>query len=53
MGAMSRWHITNHRDVVVRFGRYPHRNAKLGRADTAEEAAWLASDEVPGWAKSQ
>lgn len=30
-----------HRDVVARFGRFPHRNAILGRADTAEEAAFL------------
>jgi len=25
----------------VRFGRYPHRNALLGRASTPEEAAFL------------
>jgi uncharacterized protein (DUF924 family) len=31
-----------HRAVVRRFGRFPHRNAALGRATTAEEAAWLA-----------
>lgn len=30
-----------HRDVVARFGRFPHRNAILGRADTAEEFAFL------------
>lgn len=30
-----------HRDVVARFGRFPHRNAILGRADTPEEAAFL------------
>lgn len=30
-----------HRDVIARFGRFPHRNAILGRADTAEEAAFL------------
>ena len=30
-----------HRDVVQRFGRYPHRNAVLGRASTAEEEAFL------------
>lgn len=34
-----------HRDVVVRFGRFPHRNAVLGRVSTAEEAAFLASGE--------
>jgi uncharacterized protein (DUF924 family) len=31
-----------HRAVVRRFGRFPHRNAMLGRASTAEEEAWLA-----------
>lgn len=27
-----------HRDVIVRFGRFPHRNEVLGRASTPEEA---------------
>lgn len=31
-----------HQDVIARFGRFPHRNAALGRASTAQEAAWLA-----------
>ena len=30
-----------HRDIVRRFGRFPHRNAALGRATTAEEAGFL------------
>ncbi|CAM3445945.1 DUF924 domain-containing protein [Paracoccus nototheniae] len=30
-----------HRDIVARFGRFPHRNAILGRDDTPEEAAFL------------
>jgi len=30
-----------HRDIIVRFGRYPHRNAILGRASTEEEIAFL------------
>ena len=30
-----------HHDVVARFGRFPHRNAALGRASTAEEIAFL------------
>jgi uncharacterized protein (DUF924 family) len=30
-----------HRDIIQRFGRYPHRNAVLGRASTAEEEAFL------------
>lgn len=30
-----------HRDIVQRFGRFPHRNAALGRANTPEENAFL------------
>ncbi|ELX11765.1 hypothetical protein Jab_1c03520 [Janthinobacterium sp. HH01] len=30
-----------HREVIRRFGRFPHRNAILGRASTAEEQAYL------------
>ncbi len=30
-----------HRDVVLRFGRFPHRNEILGRQSTAEELAFL------------
>jgi uncharacterized protein (DUF924 family) len=30
-----------HRDIVRRFGRFPHRNAILGRATTAEEQKYL------------
>ena len=31
-----------HKAIVDRFGRYPHRNAVLGRESTAEEIAFLA-----------
>lgn len=31
-----------HRDVIDRFGRFPHRNATLGRESTEEETRWLA-----------
>ena len=34
-----------HRDVIERFGRFPHRNAMLGRAPRADEIA--AGDVVP------
>jgi len=34
----------HHRDIVRRFGRFPHRNAILGRESTPEEDAWLASE---------
>jgi len=30
-----------HRDIIRRFGRFPHRNDMLGRATTAEEQAFL------------
>ena len=30
-----------HRDIIARFGRFPHRNAQLGRATTAKEQAFL------------
>lgn len=30
-----------HRDVIARFGRFPHRNAALGRTNTPREQAWL------------
>jgi uncharacterized protein (DUF924 family) len=32
-----------HADVIRRFGRFPHRNAMLGRASTPEEIAFLAT----------
>lgn len=30
-----------HRDVIRRFGRFPHRNRALARTSTPEEQAWL------------
>ena len=32
-----------HRGVIARFGRFPHRNAILGRASSAEETAYLGT----------
>ena len=34
-------HALAHREVIRRFGRFPFRNACLGRETTAEERAWL------------
>jgi len=31
-----------HRDIIARFGRYPHRNAALGRDSTPEEVEFLS-----------
>ena len=36
----------HHQGIVERFGRFPHRNAILGRVSTPDELAWLASDEA-------
>jgi uncharacterized protein (DUF924 family) len=32
-----------HKDIIDRFGRYPHRNEVLGRASTEEEKTYLAN----------
>lgn len=38
-------HEYRHREIIQRFGRYPHRNELLGRESTPEEQAFL---EQPG-----
>jgi uncharacterized protein (DUF924 family) len=41
----ARWALDSfiaHRDLIRRFGRFPHRNAALGRTPTGEELAFLA-----------
>jgi uncharacterized protein (DUF924 family) len=37
-----------HADIIRRFGRFPHRNALLGRATTPEEQAFLDSGGFAG-----
>ena len=32
-----------HQEVIARFGRFPRRNAALGRTSTPEEEAYMAS----------
>ena len=32
----------HHQAILARFGRYPHRNAILGRSSTAEELTFLS-----------
>lgn len=34
-------HARAHRDIIARFGRFPFRNAALGRTSTPEEQAYL------------
>lgn len=41
-------HAEEHWQVVERFGRFPHRNAMLGRATTAEERAFLEAGGFSG-----
>lgn len=36
----------HHRELIRRFGRFPHRNAIIGRPSTAEELAYLNSKEA-------
>ena len=42
--AWLEWAV-KHRDVIARFGRFPHRNAVLGRASTPDEEAFLQQPE--------
>jgi uncharacterized protein (DUF924 family) len=41
-------YATLHRDVIARFGRFPHRNPILGRKSTPEELAFLADGGFAG-----
>ena len=43
----TKW-AEHHADIIRRFGRFPHRNAMLGRATTAEEQAFLDSGGFAG-----
>ncbi len=38
----------DHRDIIERFGRFPHRNRMLGRETTADEQAFLDSGGFSG-----
>jgi uncharacterized protein (DUF924 family) len=44
----SHAHALGHREIVRRFGRFPHRNAILGRASTPEEITYLTSGGFAG-----
>lgn len=41
-------HAEGHRDIIRRFGRFPHRNVMLGRRTTVEERAFLDSGGFAG-----
>ena len=36
----------HHRDIVARFGRFPHRNEELGRTSSAAETEYLGSKQA-------
>lgn len=40
--------MQGHHDIIVRFGRFPHRNRLLGRESSAEEEAFLAEGGFAG-----
>ena len=40
LSGLAEW-AQKHFDIVARFGRFPHRNAALGRASSAEEIEFL------------
>lgn len=42
------YHAIEHRDIIARFGRFPHRNAILLRESTSEELAFLAAGGFAG-----
>jgi len=48
IGADDLAHAEHHRDIVRRFGRFPHRNAILGRESTPEEKQYLANGGYAG-----
>jgi uncharacterized protein (DUF924 family) len=46
LGVEDKLHFElRHKAIIDRFGRYPHRNAILGRLSTPEEVAFL---QTPG-----
>ncbi len=48
LGAEELGYAEGHRDIIRRFGRFPHRNAILARAMTGEEEAFLAEGGFKG-----
>jgi uncharacterized protein (DUF924 family) len=41
-------HARRHRDIIARFGHFPHRNSILGRPTTDEEVDWLLAGGFAG-----
>ncbi len=47
-GTPNEKYAVEHRDIIARFGRFPHRNKALGRSGTEAELAFLAGHEGLG-----
>ena len=47
LSEMAHW-AQIHLDIIARFGRFPHRNAVLGRASTPDEIAFLKAGGFAG-----
>lgn len=48
LGAAARSHAEGHREIIRRFGKFPHRNPLLLRETTAPERAFLAAGGFAG-----
>jgi uncharacterized protein (DUF924 family) len=48
LGGESLRFALHHRDIIRRFGRFPHRNALLGRTSTAQELQFIAEGGFSG-----
>jgi uncharacterized protein (DUF924 family) len=48
IGGEHRGFARHHRDIVARFGRFPHRNAVLGRPSSEQEQRFLAEGGFAG-----
>ena len=48
LGGEEHRYALHHRDIIRRFGRFPHRNAVLGRTSTSDEEQFLAQGGFSG-----
>lgn len=48
LGGIGLEHALGHREIIRRFGRFPHRNALLGRESTQQELEFLAQGGFQG-----
>ena len=46
--ALNKLNAEKHYDILVKFGRYPHRNAALQRESTPEEIEYLKNADTFG-----